>query len=76
VRNTLVDNEMPDEIDFSRATRGRHHVPAQLAVYLPVSIERNVWEYFSDKARRKGVSLSALITEVLKHEMTANEALR
>jgi len=49
-------DEMPDEIDFSKAMRGLHHIPATASVFLPASIERSVWEYFSDKAAQKGVS--------------------
>ena len=31
--------EMPEEIDFTKAERGRHHVPAKAAVFLPASID-------------------------------------
>ncbi|MBL8231840.1 MAG: hypothetical protein JNL98_25305 [Bryobacterales bacterium] len=68
--------EMPAEIDFSKATRGRHHIPAEAAVFLPASIERSVWEYFSDKAERKGIGLSQLLTDVLKRDIEINEALK
>src|SRR5271166_7196046 len=51
-------NDMPDEIDFSQAVRGLHHVPSEAKVFLPASIERSVWEYFSVKAQKKGVDLS------------------
>jgi len=75
--NQPIDNEMPEEIDFSRATRGgRHHIPAEAAVFLPASIERSVWEYFSDKAERKGIGLSQLLTDVLKRDIEINEALK
>lgn len=74
--NQPIDNEMPAEIDFSQATRGQHHIPAEAAVFLPASIERTVWEYFSDKAERKGVGLSQLLTDVLKRDMEINEALK
>ena len=74
--NQHMDEEMPAEIDFSKATRGHHHIPAEAAVFLPASIERSVWEYFSDKAERKGVGLSQLLTEVLKRDIEINEALK
>lgn len=67
---------MPAEIDFSKATRGRHHIPAEAVVFLPASIEKSVWEYFADKAERKGVGLSQLLTDVLKRDIEINEALR
>jgi hypothetical protein len=74
--NQPIDDEMPAEIDFSRATRGRHYIPAEAAVFLPTSIERSVWEYFSDKAERKGIGLSQLLTDVLKRDIEINEALK
>jgi hypothetical protein len=71
-----IDEEMPMEIDFSKATRGRHHIPAEGTVFLPASIEKSVWEYFSEKAARKGVGLSQLLTEVLKRDIEFNEGLK
>ncbi len=68
--------EMPAEIDFSKATRGRHHISADAAIFMPASIEKSVWEYFSDKAERKGVGLSQLLTDVLKRDIEINEALK
>lgn len=74
--NQPMDEEMPSEIDFSKATRGRHHIPTGATVFLPASIERSVWEYFADKAERKGVGLSQLLTDVLKRDIEINEALK
>ena len=70
------DNDMPAEIDFSKGTRGLHHIPPGARVYLPVSIESSVWKYFSEKAEQKGVGLSELVTEILKRDIEINEALR
>jgi hypothetical protein len=75
--NHPIDNdEMPAEIDFSKAVRGLHHVPAEAKVLMPASIERSVWEYFSEKAEQRGVDLSELLTEVLKRDIEINEALK
>ena len=74
--NHPFDEEMPMEIDFGKATRGHHHIPAEATVFLPALIERSVWEYFSDKAERKGVDLSQLLTDVLKRDIEINEALK
>lgn len=69
-------DEMPAEIDFSQAVRGLHHIPAEAKVFMPASIERSVWEYFADRAERKGVGLAELLTDVLKRDMEINEALK
>ncbi|MBC7928284.1 MAG: hypothetical protein H7039_21805 [Bryobacteraceae bacterium] len=74
--NQPPEDEMPAEIDFRKAARGLHHIPAEAAVFLPASIERSVWEYFSDKAERRGVGLSQLLTDVLKRDIEINEALK
>ena len=74
--NQSIDDEMPEEIDFSKTARGHHYIPAEAAVFLPASIERSAWEYFSDKAERKGVGLSQFLTDVLKRDIEINEALK
>ena len=70
------DNQMPAQIDFSKGIRGLHHIPPGARVFLPASIERSVWEYFSAKAEQKGIDLSELLTDVLKRDIEINEALK
>lgn len=72
----IKNNEMPAEIDFSKGVRGLHHIPAGAKVFVPVSIERGVWECFSGKAAERGVALSELLTDVLKREIEINQALK
>ena len=43
-------DEMPLEIDFSKGVRGLHYIPSDAKVFMPISIERKVWAYFSGKA--------------------------
>jgi hypothetical protein len=72
----IEDNSMPTEVDFSKGVRGLHHIPPSAKVFLPASIERSVWEYFSVKAQKKGVDLSDLLTDVLRRDIEINEALK
>jgi hypothetical protein len=72
----MEDDDMPEEIDFSKGIWGLHHIPKDARVFLPVSIERSVWEYFSNKAEQKGIELSELLTEVLQRDIEINEALK
>jgi hypothetical protein len=74
--NNLEDDDMPDEIDFSAGIKGLHHIPPGSRIFLPTSIERSVWEYFSRKAEQKGISLEDLLTDVLKRDIEINEALK
>ena len=69
-------DDMPTEIDFSGGIRGLHHIPHDATVFVPASIERRVWEYFSEKADQRGIKLSELLTEVLKRDIEINEALK
>ena len=72
----IDQDQVPSEIDFSKGVRGFHHIPPSSEVFLPVSIERSVWEYFSDRAEQKGVGLSELLSDVLKRDIEINEALK
>ena len=67
---------MLSDVDFSQGVRGLHHIPPSAKVFLPVSIERSVWQYFSKKAEYKGVDLSDLLTDILKRDIEINEALK
>lgn len=70
------DYEIPAEIDFSKGVRGLHHIPPDAQVLVPVSIERHVWEYFSNKAEERGVTVAELLTEVLRRDIEIGEALK
>ena len=76
MNNLQEDDDMPAEIDFAGGVRGVHHIPSDAKVFMPASIERTVWEYFSARARQKGVDLSELLTEVLRRDIEINEALK
>ena len=72
----IQDDNMPSDLDFSKGVRGLHHIPSDAKVFLPASIERSVWQYFSTRAQEKGVDLSDLLTDVLKRDIEINEALK
>jgi len=64
------------DVDFSKGVRGLHHIPASARVYMPVSIEQGVWEYFSREAESRGVELSQLLTEVLQRNIESGQKLK
>jgi hypothetical protein len=76
MNNQLAKDDMPVEIDFSKAARGIHHIPPGEKILMPASIEKNVWEYFASKAQQRGIELSVLLTEVLRRDIEINEALK
>jgi hypothetical protein len=71
---SVEDDEMPAEIDFSKGVRGLHHAPPGTKVFLPTSIERSVWEYFSRRAQQKGIGLSELLTDILKRDIEIEQS--
>jgi len=75
-KQSIEDDDLPAEVDFSKGVRGLHHIPPDARVFLPVSIERSVWQYFSRKAEQKGVDLSDLLTDVLKRDIEISETLK
>ena len=66
---------MKDEYDFTGAVRGKFHVKdAQLVP--PVHLEADVLAYLSAKAKARGASLSDLVNELLRADITLIEAAR
>lgn len=59
------DNDMPNEIDFSKGVRGKFfHTDAQL--HLPVYPDQKVRAHLSAIASKKGVQLPQLANALLK----------
>jgi hypothetical protein len=76
MNNQSPENDMPADIDFSKAARGLHHILPGEKIFMPASIEKNVREYFAGKAEQRGIELSVLLTEVLRRDIEINEALK
>ena len=69
------DDDMPAEIDFSGATRGKFYRP-NLKLNLPVYLEAEVQAYLATIATRKGVPVSDLANDLLKREIAIIEAVK
>ena len=69
------DDDMPAEIDFSGATRGKFYRP-NLKLNLPVYLEAEVQAYLTNIATRKGVQVSDLANDLLKREIAIIEAVK
>jgi hypothetical protein len=70
-----VDDDMPDEIDFSTGTRGKFYKP-NAVVRLPIYLDEKVESYLNEKAAAKGVDLSVLVNELLKKEIEIIESMK
>ena len=70
-----LNDDMPDEIDFSSGTRGKFY-RSDAKLNLPVYLDAEVLAYLSAIASRKGVQLSALANGLLKKEIAILESVK
>ena len=61
-------NDMPEEIDFSGATRGKFYREG-MRLRLPVYLDDALQERISVLASAKGVELSALVNDLLRKDL-------
>ena len=66
---------MPDEIDFSKGTRGKFFMPGA-RISLPVYLEAEVQNYFAARAKARGIEVDQLVNELLKKDIELIEAAR
>lgn len=59
---------MKEEYDFSKAERGKFYRP-NATLNLPVYLDEDVREYFSIRAKAKGIDVQKLINELLRKDM-------
>ncbi len=64
---------MKDEYDFSAAARGKFSRP-DAELIPPVHLAPDVLAYLAERARARGVSLSGLVNDLLKKDITLIEA--
>ena len=69
------DDNMPAEIDFSGGVRGKFYRP-NAKLNLPVYLDDEVRAYLADIATKKGVPVSDIANDLLKHEIAIIEAVK
>ena len=72
---SAVDDDMPDEIDFSGGTRGKFHRPGA-TLSLPVYLDADVQAQLAAIAAERGVPVSDLANELLKKEIAILESAK
>ncbi len=73
--NPNHDDDMPDEIDFSKGVRGKFFRPG-LRLNLPVYLDSEVQDRLSSLASAKGVDLSELVNDLLRKDIELIEMAR
>ena len=67
-KKLIHDDDMPAEIDFSNAERGKFYRP-NMKVNLPVYLEAQVQRTLTTIAKAKGVELSVYVNDLLKKDI-------
>lgn len=68
-------NSMRKEYDFSKAERGKFYKP-DAQYNLPLYLDAEVLDYFSLKAKAKGIELNALVNDLLKKDIELIEGMK
>ena len=66
---------MRDEYDFSEGERGKFFKP-NAKMNLPVYLDNDVLNYFSAKAKAKGVDLNTMVNDLLKKDIALIEGVK
>ena len=66
---------MREEYDFSKGERGKFYNP-NATINLPVYLDRDVLDYFSARAKTKGVELNTLVNDLLKKDIALIEGVK
>ena len=67
------EDDMPAEIDFSGAVRGKFH-RSGAKLNLPVYLDEEVQGYLAVVAARKGIAVSELANDLLKKDIAILES--
>lgn len=73
--NPNHDDDMPDEIDFSKGVRGKFFKPG-MRLNLPVYLDEEVQARLTSLASAKGMDLSALVNDLLRKDIELIEMAR
>jgi hypothetical protein len=66
---------MREEYDFSKGERGKFYNP-NAAMNLPVYLDADVLDYFTAKAKTKGVGLNQMVNDLLKKDIALIEEVK
>lgn len=66
---------MQEEYDFSKGERGKFY-RADAEINLPIYLDSEVLDYFSEKAQEKGVELSQMVNDLLKKDIAIVEGVK
>jgi len=65
---------MREEYDFSKGERGKFYNP-DATLNLPIYLDADVLDYFTAKAKSKGVELNEMVNDCLKKDIALIEGV-
>lgn len=68
-----ANEDMPEEIDFSGAQRGKFFVEGAV-LRLPLYLDADIQSYLTARADAKGISFDRLVNDLLKKDIELIEA--
>jgi hypothetical protein len=71
----MSDDPLDNSIDFSKGVRGKFYRPG-MELRIPVYLDSGVMDRLTEIARRKGVQLDALVSDLLRRELAIAEQLQ
>src|SRR5258708_37019028 len=75
-RETVLDNDdVPAEIDFSKAEVGKFYRP-KAVLHIPLYLDQQVQAWLVEKAGSKGVPVEDIANELLRREIAIIEAMK
>jgi uncharacterized protein (DUF4415 family) len=66
---------MKSEYDFKDAERGKFYRP-QTKFNVPIYLDEDVLDYFTERAEAKGVNLNEMINDLLKRDIALVEGIK
>jgi hypothetical protein len=72
---TILDDDMPAEIDFSKAEVGKFYRP-NAVLHIPLYLDQHVQAWLLEKAGSKGVPVEDIANELLRREIEIIEAMK
>ena len=66
---------MKSEYDFSHAERGKFYRP-NTKFNIPIYLDKDVLDYFTERAEAKGVSLNEMSNDLLKRDIALVEGIK
>lgn len=69
------DDDMPNEVDFSKGVRGKFYRP-NAKLNLPIYLDETVQQFLAALAAKKGVQISDVANDLLKKDIAMFESFK